>query len=115
MSDPYNATSHYELGRGRLAVLCWLVAATLAGCAGGGTTAVTSSPDTTTPARQNEVPKRIVIAMVGDPPGLSTHINPAGTASPGLPELVDIISPGLSVVNSDGARVPFLAESIPST
>ncbi len=52
--------------------------------------------------------------MAGIPPGLSTHINPAGTATPGLPELVDLISPGVSSINSDGELVPLLAESVPS-
>jgi len=56
-----------------------------------------------------------VIAMAGDPPGISTHINPAGTATPGLPELIELVAPGLSSVDSDGQRVPLLAAELPST
>jgi peptide/nickel transport system substrate-binding protein len=52
--------------------------------------------------------------MAGDPPGISTHINPAGTATPGLPDLVELTSPGLSSVGSDGALVPILAASLPA-
>jgi peptide/nickel transport system substrate-binding protein len=51
--------------------------------------------------------------MAGNPPGLSTHINPAGTATPGLPELLELISPGLSTVDTDGERIPLLAASLP--
>ena len=99
----------------------WLLVVTLVGCAapspsvpapsagssGSGSSAAVSAPPAT--------PKRIVIAMVGDPPGLSTHINPAGTASPGLPELVTLISPGLISVDTDGRKVPHLAASLPTT
>jgi ABC-type transport system substrate-binding protein len=53
--------------------------------------------------------------MAGEPPGLSTHINPAGTATPGLPELTEMIAPGLSSVDSNGQRVPVLAAELPST
>jgi len=53
--------------------------------------------------------------MAGDPPGISKHINPAGTATPGLPDLIELTSPGLSSVGSDGSLVPILAASLPST
>ena len=85
----------------------------LAGCAPStsGSPGAAGAPGA--PATQG--PKRIVIAMAGDPPGISTHINPAGTATPGLPELIDLVAPGLSLVDSDGRRVPLLATDIPST
>jgi peptide/nickel transport system substrate-binding protein len=53
--------------------------------------------------------------MAGNPPGLSRSLNPAGTATPGLPELMEMTSPGLSSIDSDGKHVPLLAASIPST
>jgi len=90
----------------------WLVVAVLAGCA----PSSTGTPGTTgAAASASQGPKRIVIAIAGDPPGLSTHINPAGTATPGLPELTELIAPGLSTVDNDGQRVPLLAAELPST
>src|ERR1041385_4694094 len=93
-----------------------LLIATLVGCAGTSSGPTSSASQTqgasSTAAGQ---PKRVVIAMAGDPPGISTHINPAGTATPGLPDLVELTSPGLSSVGSDGLLVPILAASIPST
>ncbi len=88
-----------------------LVLFVLAGCAR--STAGSPAAGSTAPSSQG--PKRVVIAMAGDPPGLSTHINPAGTATPGLPELTGIIAPGLSTVDSDGRRVPVLAAELPAT
>jgi peptide/nickel transport system substrate-binding protein len=104
-----------NLSRWRIVVV-WLLAATLVGCA--------SNPAAPTPGARvddqastatRSAPKRITIAMAGDPPGMSTHINPAGTATPGLPELIGITNPGLSTVDSDGQRMPVLAASVPST
>src|SRR6266545_34424 len=66
-------------------------------------------------APTSQGPKRVVIAMAGDPPGISTHINPAGTATPGLPELLGLVAPGVSVVDGEGQRTPLLASEIPST
>src|SRR5207302_454527 len=89
-----------------------LLLALLAGCA----PASSGSPGEGAAAPAvSRGPSRIVIAIAGDPPGLSTHINPAGTATPGLPELVEMIAPGLSSVDSDGRRVPLLAAELPST
>src|SRR6266567_7223749 len=90
-----------------------LALVTLVSCAPSGSGSPPSSSGGVAPARQG--PKRIVIAMAGDPPGLSTHINPAGTATPGLPELTEMIAPGLSSVDNDGRRVPLLAAELPST
>ena len=90
-----------------------LILAVLAGCAPSTGVTQPSSGGGAAPASQG--PKRIVIAMAGDPPGLSTHINPAGTATPGLPELTEMIAPGLSSVDSSGQRVPVLAAALPST
>ncbi len=64
---------------------------------------------------QRPAPKRVTIAMAGNPPGISLSINPAGTNTPGLAELIELTNPGLSSVGSDGERVPVLAESLPST
>ena len=87
-----------------------LILAVLAGCAPSTGVTQPSSGGGAAPASQG--PKRIVIAMAGDPPGLSTHINPAGTATPGLPELTEMIAPGLSSVDSSGQRVPVLAAAV---
>ena len=112
-TGPRGRSATGPLGQWRALAGC-LIVATFVGCA------PTSSPGqgpTTAgggPAPANQGPKRIVIAQAGDPPGLSRHINPAGTATPGLPELIDIVSPGLSSVDTDGARFPVLAAELPS-
>src|SRR5687767_12146972 len=67
---------------GEVRPLAFLLVIALLGCAAPAPSAPApatgsgaSSP--AAPAAQPQGPKRIVIAMVGDPPGLSTHINPA--------------------------------------
>jgi len=92
-------------------LLCWLALTVLAGCAPSGPASPASS-GATAPTTQG--PKRVVIAMAGEPPGISTHINPAGTATPGLPELLGLVAPGLSMVDNDGQRAPVLASELPS-
>jgi peptide/nickel transport system substrate-binding protein len=91
-----------------------LLAGILIGC-----TAPSASParpaggESPVPVRQ--APKRVIIAMAGNPPGISTTLNPAGTATPGLPELVELTNPGLSTQDNEGNHAPLLAASIPST
>jgi peptide/nickel transport system substrate-binding protein len=91
---------------------CCLALALLAGCAPG-SSGSPSSPDGAA-SSSSPGPKRVVLAMAGEPPGISTHINPAGTATPGLPELLGLVAPGLSMVDSDGQRAPVLASELPS-
>jgi ABC-type transport system substrate-binding protein len=103
-----------DMSTKRTVCLCFLATMVLA-CAGPATDQTSSRREASALAGVASTgPKRIVIAMAGDPPGLSTHINPAGTATPGLPDLVELTSPGVSAVGSDGQLVPILAASLPA-
>lgn len=67
-------------------------------------------------ASQPTTPKRIVAAIMGDPPTLSNTINSAGAAGiPGASELEKLVNAGLSVVDTQGTLHPQLAEAVPST
>jgi peptide/nickel transport system substrate-binding protein len=59
--------------------------------------------------------KRIVAAIMGDPPTLSNTINSAGAAGvPGASEVERLVNAGLTRVDPDGRLHPQLAESVPS-
>src|SRR5437867_2898405 len=94
------------------AVAAFVVLVTLAGCAPSG---ASRPADIGIGPTESQGPKRLIIAMAGEPPGISLHINPAGTKTPGIDELIELTSPGLSSIDSVGERVPLLAASLPST
>jgi peptide/nickel transport system substrate-binding protein len=58
-------------------------------------------------------PKRVVATIQGDPPTLYPALNPAGAAR-GQEALVDLVNPGLSVVDNRGELEPRLAEAVPA-
>ncbi|HZT07864.1 MAG TPA: ABC transporter substrate-binding protein [Chloroflexota bacterium] len=61
-------------------------------------------------------PKRIVAAIMGDPPTLSNTINSAGGAGvPGASEVGQLVTAGLSSVDVKGKLHPQLADAVPST
>jgi peptide/nickel transport system substrate-binding protein len=58
---------------------------------------------------------RSIVAGVKTPlPFLYRQLNPTNTSAGGGPEVVDLVSSGLTVVNNRGERVPQLGEQVPT-
>lgn len=91
--------------------LCGLVLAVLAaGCAspdGAGSRQAAPAP---------AAPKRITTAMMGNPPGAFDRFIGGGSGGniPGISGLEQLVTVGFSIANDKGARVPMLAEAVPS-
>src|SRR5579871_1756335 len=102
--------------RSFVAAIAWLLVAVLVGCAGPSSSGAAPSAGggASSTAAPSQAPKRVTIAMGGVPPGLSIALNSGTINTPGLAELVELVSPSLSTVTSDGVRVPLLAASVPS-
>lgn len=89
-----------------------LLTATLIACAGpaapasqGGSAGQTAGP-----------PKRIAVAIRGDPSALSSRIDGIGAGSvPGVSEVERLINGGLTILDHEGVRRPQLARAVPST
>ena len=83
----------------------------VAGCAG---------RDAAAPATKNGESRpapalRSIVAGVKTPlPFLHRQMNPTNTNAGGGPEVVDLVSSGLTVVNNQGERIPQLGEVVPS-
>ncbi|HZT06358.1 MAG TPA: ABC transporter substrate-binding protein [Chloroflexota bacterium] len=80
------------------------------------------APSPSTPAAQSQAqtgastPKRITIAIKGDPPTLSDKINSAGSGGvPGVSEVQRLVQSGLAVPDDTGTLQPLMAEAVPST
>lgn len=99
----------------RAAALLALLTLALTACApqaGGG--ASQSGPQ---PAvqEQRSGPKRITVAIMGDPSGLSNTIDRAGAGgTPGLDAVEEMVNAGLSQVDASGVLRSALAEAVPS-
>ena len=72
-----------------------------------------SQPSPQIAPAQPAAPKRVVATIQGDPPTLYPSLNPAGAAR-GQEALVDLVNPGLSIVDNQGELQPRLAESVPT-
>lgn len=97
--------------RARRAAIVCLVLVLLFGCAPQSSTLSPQSLSASQPS-----PKRIAIAIKGDPPTLSDKINSAGAGGvPGVAEVERLISAGLAITDDRGALRPQLAEAVPSS
>lgn len=95
----------------------WLlaVAVLLAGCASSQPRASVATPDSTI-EKERAQPRRVVSAIMGDPPTLSNTINSAGAAGvPGVSEVEKLVNAGLTAADADGTLHAQLAEAVPST
>src|SRR5207249_2679056 len=65
--------------------------------------------------QQRAGPKRITIAIMGDPSGLGNTIDRAGAGgTPGLDAVEEMVNTGLSQVDAGGVLRPVVAEVVPS-
>jgi peptide/nickel transport system substrate-binding protein len=60
-------------------------------------------------------PKRIAIAMLGEPPAVWDDLKIAGGTVPGIGQFEALVTMGLTVEDEAGALHPGLAEAVPST
>jgi peptide/nickel transport system substrate-binding protein len=94
-----------------------LLLALVAGCAAPQRPA--SAPSASAPASEPAkpaTPKRITIAVQGDPFTLNYQMSSAaGFTPPGSEALEELVNTGLSTLDSRGVLVPMLAEAVPST
>src|SRR6266542_1058905 len=100
----------------RFTALLLVLTVTLVGCAPQrtGGTAPSGAPPSAL-AQQQTSPKRITVAIMGDPSGLSNTIDRAGAGgTPGLDALEEMVNAGLTQVNAGGVQQPQLAEAVPT-
>ena len=65
--------------------------------------------------QQRSGPKRVTVAIMGDPAGLSNTIDRAGAGgSPGLDAVEELVNAGLTQTNAAGVQVAQLAEEVPT-
>jgi peptide/nickel transport system substrate-binding protein len=97
----------------RAGALLIVLAVVLAGCAAPGGRAPTLDGP---PQRQQPTgPKRVTVAIMGDPSGLSNTIDRAGAGgTPGLDAVEELVNAGLSQADAAGVLQPRLGESVPS-
>src|SRR5438105_271524 len=79
-----------------------------AGCGPAGPTASVGDK-----VEQRAAPKRITIAMMGDPPQIIEGYQSAHQIL-GYPELTDLVGRGLSILDQNGALAAQLAEQVPT-
>src|SRR5437879_6085807 len=82
-------------------------------CAPAASQTASSTSSQSGPAR-----KQLVTSMFSMPAGLHQELtNPQGTSGsvPGLPDLYQMVAGGLTYLDADSARQPWLAEAVPST
>ncbi len=92
------------------AILALIVIAVLAGCAG-----PESRPVSTAQEQGRAGPKRITVAIRGEPHNLNDRINSAGPGGvAGVAELALLVSAGLADVDSTTVVAPRLAAELPS-
>ncbi len=97
--------------RRKIGTLLLGCAVLIAGCAG---------RDSVSPTARNGEPRaapvhRSIVAGVKTPlPFLHRQMNPTNTNAGGGPEVVDLVSSGLTVVDNQGERIPQLGEVVPS-
>jgi peptide/nickel transport system substrate-binding protein len=98
----------------RAATILLAITFTVIGCApqaGGGAAQSGPQPE----QQQRAGPKRVTIAIMGDPSGLSNTIDRAGAGgTPGLDALEELVNAGLVQANAGGVLQPQLAESVPT-
>ena len=107
------------VGRGATLVMLF---ALVAGCAGpnapssaGSQSAVPAVSNTEPAAGRPSGPKRVVVAIGGNPNTLSNAISRAGSGGvPGVDALEDLVNAGLSQADDGGVLRPQLAEAVPS-
>ena len=97
----------------RATALLGLLAVCLAGCA---PQPAAVGGQAGAPSPQERLgPKRITVAIMGDPSGLSNTIDRAGAGgTPGLDAVEEMVNAGLSQVDAGGVLRPVLAEVVPS-
>src|SRR6187431_2626420 len=110
---PVMQARHYQL------IFLMILLSLLTGCAGTGAPA--GSPSTGTSSQGSEgprssAPKRITVAIRGDPKALSAKLNSAAGAGgiPGVAEMEELINAGFANEDTPGALHVQLAEAIPT-
>jgi peptide/nickel transport system substrate-binding protein len=106
------------MGSRRLSLVLWLaLAVVLAACANPAQAPTTSTgaAPTSAPARP-ATPKRIVIAIQGEPFTLSGQVNTAAGSSTvrGIDELEQMVHAGMATADNLGGLKPQLAEAVPT-
>jgi peptide/nickel transport system substrate-binding protein len=92
----------------------FLVTAMLVGLGCTGPAVTTRDQASRDPAPQSATgPKRITIAIAGEPHTLYQKLNPQSTVR-GIEELEQLVHTGLTTTNASGVLVPQLAEAVPS-
>jgi peptide/nickel transport system substrate-binding protein len=94
-------------------ILALVLIALLVGCqqapasSGGSRSGSADGPSRSTP-------KRVVAAIMGDPPHFQERWNPSIGSTPGLDTLIDVMNAGMAVFSNEGVLRPQLAEQVPS-
>ncbi|HZT07897.1 MAG TPA: ABC transporter substrate-binding protein [Chloroflexota bacterium] len=89
-----------------------LITTIAAGC---GPTAARAPSGDRGPAQDQRSPKRIAIAMLGEPPAVWDDIKIAGGTVPGIGQFEMLVTAGLAVADEAGTLHPELAEAVPTT
>ncbi|HZT06757.1 MAG TPA: peptide ABC transporter substrate-binding protein [Chloroflexota bacterium] len=90
-----------------------VIVATLALTIGLGCTPAQNRTGEPQTSRPTAGPKRIVVAMMSDPPTMLRSVTP-GAALPGSDALEDLANVGLTITDNHGQLAPRLAETVPS-
>jgi peptide/nickel transport system substrate-binding protein len=106
----HHAARRYGLYRGTLVCLTALLL--VLGCAG--PTATPDGAESRVPSNAPaSAPKRITVAVAGEPHTLYQKLNPQSTVR-GIEELEQLVHTGFTTTNATGVLVPQLAEAVPS-
>jgi len=94
----------------RVALLYVAIAVCLTGCGPRGDVGAGSG----TEAQRPSAVKRVLAAVMSEPPNLKSDIDPTGIVRPGSNVLEDLVTVGLSRVDKQGVRRAYLAEEVPT-
>src|SRR5581483_1551823 len=101
------------MGRVRLSIVLLAVWSVASACTGA--TAPRTDQPSGAAAQPARGPKRIVAAMMSNPPSISSEIVGAGSGTiQGGDALEDLVNGGLTVVDAHGVLQPQLAEAVPT-
>ncbi len=99
------------------ALVLLLVIALLAGCATPASRPAGQQPADSGAQQRAATPKRVLVAIRGNPPNLGRErTHPSGSVSsvPGLDALTELVHAGLTHPNDQGVQLPQLAEAVPT-
>src|SRR4051794_11911464 len=97
----------------RATLMCLFLLGFIAGCSHPQPKAA-PAPGASQPASSPSQPRRITVAMMGEPRGFIARMNTTQITIPGIGDLEQLVNASLTELNGESKLQPQLAEAVPS-